>query len=161
MMPSDPEQPPHPPGAVEYPSLEHAAPQPYPSPPIDYPPNAGLPPPVYPQAYPAAYPGYAAPPGPYPGAYDPYRPLQPPGTNGMAIAALAVSVGALVMFCGVPSFIGVILGIIAMREMKRTGQGGFGMALAAIIVGAIPTVLWLLYVVVLIGIYASGWQWAP
>jgi Domain of unknown function (DUF4190) len=107
------------------------------------------------------YPGYPPAPGYYPGAYDPYRPMKPPGTNGMAIAALAVSAASLVLFCGIPSFIGVILGIIAMRETKRTGQDGFGMALAGIIIGAIPTVLWLLYLFVFIGISASGWQWAP
>jgi ABC-type phosphate transport system permease subunit len=48
-----------------------------------------------------------------------------------------------------------------MRETKRTGQDGFGMALAGTIIGAIPIVLWLLYLSVFIGIYASGWQWAP
>lgn len=166
MTTSDPQQPPHRPGGIEYPSLEHAARQPYPNSPIDYPADAGLPPPVfpppgYPPAYPAGYPGYPAAPGSYAGGYDPYRPIKPLGTNGMAIAALAVSIGTLLLFCGVLSFLGVILGIIAVRETKRTGQDGFGMALAAIIIGAIPTVLWLIYVVVLIGIYASGWQWAP
>jgi hypothetical protein len=126
--------------------------------PVDYPADAGLPPPVYPPPYPGAagYPGAVG----YPG-YDPYRPLKPPGTNGKAIAALAVSGASLVLFCGIPSFIGVVLGIIAMRETKRTGQDGFGLALAGTIIGAIPTVLWLLYGFVFIGIWASGWQWAP
>jgi hypothetical protein len=79
----------------------------------------------------------------------------------MAIAALAVSAGSLVLFCGIPSIVGVILGIIAMRQTRRTGQDGFGMALAGTIIGAIPTVVWLIYLLVLIGIFASGWQWAP
>jgi hypothetical protein len=44
----------------------------------------------------------------------------------------------------------VILGVIAMRETKRTGQEGYGLALAAVIVGALAVVGWLLYVVVII-----------
>jgi len=124
--------------------------------PVDYPADVGLPPPVYP-----GYPGYPVAPSYYSGGYDPYRPTKPPGTNGMAIAALAVSAASLVLFCGIPSFIGVVLGIIAMRETKRTGQDGFGMALAGTIIGALPTVLWLLYLFVFISISASGWQWAP
>jgi hypothetical protein len=158
MTTSDPERPS---GPTEYPSLEDTARPPDPTPTFDYPADAGLPPPVYPQTYPAGYPGYPAAPGYYAGGYDPYRPTKPPGTNGMAIAALAVSAGSLVLFCGIPSFIGAILGIIAMRETKRTGQDGYGMALAGTIIGAIPTLLWLVYLFVLIGIFASGWQWAP
>ena len=137
-------------------STSDPAPQPDPNPPVDYPADAGLPPPVYPPPYAAPYP-----PGYYPGGYDPYRPAKPPGTNGKAIAALAVSAASLVLFCGIPSFIGVIFGVIAMRETKRTGQDGFGMALAGTVIGAIPIVLWLLYLLVFVGIYASGWQWAP
>jgi hypothetical protein len=161
MSTSDPEQPPQPFGAAEYPSLENSALRPDPTPTFDYPTDAGLPPPIYPPPYPAGYPGYPAVPAYYAGGYDPCRPIKPPGTSGMAIAALAVSAASLVLFCGIPSFVGVILGIIAMRETKRTGQDGFGMALAGIIIGAIPTVLWLVYLFVFIGIYASGWQWAP
>ena len=162
MTASDPERPAQPYGGTEYPSLEDSAPQHDPNPTVDYPADTGLPPPIYPPPFPGAvgYPGYPAAGGYYPG-YDPYRPVKPPGTSGMAIAALAVSAASLVLFCGIPSFIGVILGIIAMRETKRTGQDGFGMALAGTIIGAIPTALWLLYLFVFIGIYASGWQWAP
>jgi hypothetical protein len=158
MTASDPEKPFR---GTEYPPLEDSAPYRDPNPTFDYPADAGLPPPVYPPPYPAGFPGYPAAPGYFAHGYDPYRPTKPPGTNGIAIAALAVSAASLVLFCGIPSFIGVILGIIAMRETKRTGQDGFGMALAGTIIGAIPTVLWLLYLVVFIGIYASGWQWAP
>ena len=111
----------------------------------------------YPKA--AGYPGA---PGHYPGTgYDPYRPTKPPGTNGIAIAALVVSLASLVMFCGIPSFVAVILGVIAMREVRRTGQDGFGLALAGTIIGAVPTVFWLLYLVVLAGLYSTGFQWAP
>ena len=78
----------------------------------------------------------------------PLRQPQPVGTNGKAIAALVTSVGGL-FACGVPSIIGLILGIIAMRETKRTGQEGHGMALAGVIVGVLAIVGWILYAIVI------------
>jgi hypothetical protein len=157
MTTSDPEQP-QPAGATEYPALENAAPQPDPNAPVDYPPDAGLPPPVYPPPHPGAagYPGY---PGHYPG-YDPYRPVKPPGTNGKAIAALVTSLAGL-FFCGVPSIAGLILGVIGMRETKRTGQDGYAIALIGAIIGGLAVAGWVLYLLLSISIYASGWQWAP
>ena len=139
----------------EFLPLEQAAPQPDPYAPVDYPTGyPHLPPPVYPQAggYPAPYPGYPA--------YDPYRAGKPLGTNGKAIASLVTALGGLV-FCGLPSIAGLILGIIAMRECKRTGQDGYGLALAGTIVGALVTVMIALYFILLFGLAASGWQWAP
>jgi Domain of unknown function (DUF4190) len=160
MTTSDPERPSQPFGATEYPSLEDSQMQPDPNPPVDYPIDAGLPPPVYPMPYAGApgYPGYPGAPGYYPGAYDPYRPMKPPGTNGMAIAALAVSLGSLVLFCGIPSIVAVILGVVAMSQTRRIDQEGFGLALAGTIIGAVPTVFWLLFLLLFIG---GGWQWAP
>jgi len=119
------------PGYPEYPSLP---PPVYPAPSPGYP---GYPPsypvgyPGYPHSYPG-YPGYSADP------YDPYRPTKPPGTNGKAIASLVTSLIGIAC-CGVTSPIGLILGIMAMRETKRTGQDGNGMALAGTIIGGILT----------------------
>jgi hypothetical protein len=157
MTTSDPERPSQPFGDNEYPSLEDSQMRPGQGPPVDYPIDAGLPPPVYPMPYPG-YPDYPGALVYYPGAYDPYRPMKPPGTNGMAIAALAVSLGSLVLFCGIPSIVAVILGVIAMSQTRRTGQEGFGLALAGTIIGAVPTVFWLLFLLLFIG---GGWQWAP
>ena len=98
------------------------------------------------------YPGYQP--------YDPYRPGKPLGTNGKAIASLVTALAGLV-FCGLPSIAGFILGIIAMRECRRTGQDGYGLALAGTIIGGLITALFVLYFVFVIGIAASGWQWAP
>jgi hypothetical protein len=50
-------------------------------------------------------------------------------------------------FCVVPSIVGIVLGIVAMNDIKKTGQQGRGMALAAVIVGgvslALTVVFWL------------------
>ncbi|OBK75480.1 DUF4190 domain-containing protein [Mycobacterium sp. 1274761.0] len=135
----------------EFPRLEEAPQQPDPYAPIDYPTGyPPLPPPVYPPA--ATYPGYPP--------YDPYRPGKPLGTNGKAIGALVASLAGL-MFCGLPSIAGLILGIIAMRECRRTGQDGYGLALAGTIVGAVVTALIALYLIFVIAVTASGFSYAP
>lgn len=54
-------------------------------------------------------------------------------TNGMAIAAL---VGSLVF-----APLGIILGHIARSQIKRTGEGGRGMATAGLIIGYVVTAL--------------------
>jgi peptidyl-prolyl cis-trans isomerase B (cyclophilin B) len=74
--------------------------------------------------------------------------VAPRPTNGLAIAAF-VSVWFV-------SILGIILGHIALSQVKRTGEGGHGLALAALVLGYVflgLVVLFLLfYVVVLIGI---------
>jgi hypothetical protein len=149
-MSSPPEQPFR---GAEFPPLEQST-QPDPYAPVDYPTAyPPLPPPVYPAPpFPTGYPGYQA--------YDPYRFGKPPGTNGKAIAALVCALAGL-MFCGLPSIAGLILGIMAMRECRRTGQDGYGLALAATIVGGLVVALFVLYLLFMIGIAASGFQWAP
>jgi hypothetical protein len=141
---------------AEFPQLEQSAPQPDPYAPVDYPTGyPPLPPPTYPQGAgyaPAGYSGYQT--------YDPYRPGKPLGTNGKAIAALVTALAGLV-FCGLPSIAGLILGIVAMRECRRTGQDGYGLALAGTIVGGLVVALFVLYFVFMIAIAASGFQWAP
>jgi uncharacterized protein DUF4190 len=158
--------PPEPPsGANEFAPLENAPHQPDPYAPVDYPATGPTalghgypPPPGYPQAsaYPPPIPtGYPPPPvPPYGGGYsyaDPYNPYAAArpqnSTNGLAIASLVVSLASLVVACGTTSFVGVILGILGMRDAKRTGQEGYGLALAGVIIGAIPTVLWILWLV--------------
>jgi Domain of unknown function (DUF4190) len=115
--------------------------------PVDYPADVGLPPPVYPG--PTGYPGYA-----------PYPPTKPPGTNGKAIAALLTSLLGLVC-CGLPSIAGLVLGVIGMRETKRTGQDGYAIALTGAVIGGLAVAGWVVYLLLSISIYASGWQWAP
>jgi hypothetical protein len=83
---------------------------------------------------------------------------QQSGTSGMAIASLVVSLASLLFTCGTTSFIGAILGVLGMRETKRTGQEGYGLALAGLIIGAIPAVLWIVWLVfvVFLGVVGAG-----
>jgi hypothetical protein len=103
---------------------------------------AGYYPPASPAGYPAGYPAS-------PAGYPPYGyggPVAPagPGTNGMAIASLVVSLVALAgLICyGVGGFIGVvgaILGHVAKRQIRERGEGGGGMATAGVVMGWIAT----------------------
>jgi hypothetical protein len=117
----------------------------------DYPSEPVLPPPVYPP------PGYPGAPGYYP-VYDPYRPATAPGTNGKAIASLVTSVAGW-LCCAPLAVVGLVLGVIAMRETKRTGQEGYGLALAGTIIGGLFVAAGLIVMLLYIALMVSGWQW--
>lgn len=113
----------------------------YPPPPGDSgypPPGQGHSPPPGPSYPPPPGPGYPPPPGaaypPPPGAAYP----QAVGTNGMAIASLVCSL--LGWICGIGPILGIIFGILALSKIKQTGQGGRGLAIAGIAIGAVLTV---------------------
>ncbi|HME46678.1 DUF4190 domain-containing protein [Mycobacterium sp.] len=130
-------QPEEPFGGTEYPFPEQSRPPVDPYAPVDYPA-------VYPGApagYPPPYQGYPVDP------YDPYRASRPPGTNGKAIASLVASLVGW-FCCGLPSIAGAILGVVAMRETKRTGQEGYGIALAGTIIGGLTAAGWLVFMLV-------------
>lgn len=79
--------------------------------------------------------------------HDLYRSGKPPGTNGKATAALVTSLAGLLLF-GLPSIAGLILGIIAMRETKQTGQDGYGIALAGTIIGGLVVIMYIVFCVI-------------
>ena len=71
-------------------------------------------------------------------------------TNGMAIAALVCGIGQLLV--GFPASIAaVILGHMARRRIRETGEQGDGMARAGLILGYIGIVLGVLLVLAIIG----------
>ncbi|MBV8862949.1 MAG: DUF4190 domain-containing protein [Mycobacterium sp.] len=151
----DPPTPVEPRAPLNYPEYlppysPHASPAP-PAPPYGYPP-AHYGPPSYgaPPGY-GGPPGYGPPPG-YPGPYDPYQlyPRGPAGTNGLAVGSLITSIAGVVL--GIPltltcyigaviPLVGVVLGAVALGQIKRTNQQGRGLAIAGIVVGAVMTVL--------------------
>lgn len=107
----------------------------------DEPPPEFVPPGGDPYQQPPPGPGVPGPPGapgaqPWPGyGYPPPPPVQR-GTNGFAIAALVLG-----LLGAVP--LGIIFGIVALRQIKRSGQQGKGMAIA----GLVLSVVWLLLIV--------------
>lgn len=81
-----------------------------------------------------------------PAGYPPPTPLgapPPAGTNGFAIAAVILgAVGAWV--------ISVIFGILALNQIRRTGQAGRGLAIAGFVLSGIWAVIVVVVVVVVI-----------
>jgi hypothetical protein len=104
-------------------------------------------------------PAYAPPPGWAPPAYGPpghgpapgYGP--PPGygwrppTNQLAVVALVLT------FVFPPA--GLVCGIVARQQLHRTGEGGDGLTLAAIIIGGISTTLVVVGLLLWISVLAS------
>ncbi|GAC82651.1 hypothetical protein GP2_003_01290 [Gordonia paraffinivorans NBRC 108238] len=102
----------------------------------------------YGQPYPAGV--QPAPPVDPAGFGDPYAGASAPKTNSLAIFALVASL--LGLFCGVGGLAGLIMGIFARRQIDASNgrETGGGLALAAIIIGAI-VVVWALFWLVMIG----------
>jgi Domain of unknown function (DUF4190) len=122
---------------------------PAPPPPAGPPPGApgpygqpGYPPPQY------GPPGYGPPGYPPPGYGPPgYPPVYVRPTNTMAILALVMA------FVFAPA--GLILGIVARKQIRETGEDGDGLALAGIIVGGIVTAIFVLFIVLWIVAFAA------
>ncbi|MEV8439801.1 DUF4190 domain-containing protein [Actinosynnema sp. NPDC051121] len=87
------------------------------------------------------------PPYQHPGYYPPPR-----QTNGMAVAALITA------FLFSPA--GIVLGVVARKQIRRTGEEGWGMATAGLVIGVVLTVLWLLaavlWVVLVVWLYREA-----
>ncbi len=140
---SNPAYPPPPAGfAPPYPEAGSAPPYPMPGSAV---PGYGAPgygPPGYgASSYPPP-PTYGAYPGGYPGAEYGYGAAAPQGSNGLAIGSLVASLLAiplnLLCFSGtVASIVAVVLGVIALNQVKKTGQGGKEMAIAGTVIGAL------------------------
>ena len=102
--------------------------------------------PSYPPPYGTPQAGYGPPPSGYPAPdYSAYgRPAQK--TNSMAIASLVASlVGFL---CWLGSIAGIVLGIVAINQIKQTREGGHGLAVAGIAIGAVSLIVGLVWFVV-------------
>lgn len=104
-------------------------------------------------------PGYPAP-GAYPGPS--YAPAQNYGsgyqvtgyapTNGLAIASLVCGLVQFLGFWIVTGIPAIIMGHIARKQIKLSGQQGDGMALAGLILGYIGLVLGIVFVIIVVAI---------
>lgn len=156
--PSGFEAPPSPPAYTGYEAPGGYPPPSYPPPsypPPSYPPQPGYPPPAGPPPGDYTQPGYPPPPPPpqqfgappYPGAGYGY-PAPASGTNTLAIGSLVASVVGLL--CGIGSIIGIVLGVVALNQIKQTRQGGYGLAVAGIVVGVaslVISLIWMIYAI--------------
>lgn len=115
-------------------------------------------------------PGYGAPGYPGPGsmpvgnrgpAYPPPG-YPPPGyapgwrpTNQLAIAALVCGCAQIFLWvlAAIPA---IILGHMARRQIRQTGEGGDGMALAGLILGYVGIVLSIAIIIGFIAVFAAA-----
>ena len=68
-----------------------------------------------------------------------FQPVQPPKTNGMAIAGFVVA-----LLCCSP--LGIVFSAIGLNQIgKNPSQGGKGLAMAGLIIGIIGVIGWILY----------------
>lgn len=94
---------------------------------------------------------------PYEQPYEqPYRPpVRVAHTNGLAAAALACGIGGLLLFPA--SIAAIVLGNIAHQQIRETGERGYGMATAGLVLGCVGLALWVLFIVVyIVAIMAFG-----
>jgi hypothetical protein len=73
-----------------------------------------------------------------------------PGTNGLAIASMVLGI---IWLYWLGSILAVIFGHIALSQIKRTNQGGKGMAVAGLVLGYIGLAV---LVVVIIALVAAS-----
>ena len=106
----------------------------YGGPPYQPPPQLGEPPAGYgpPPPYPGEYPGGHYPPPGYQRSYGPHGEMQP-GMNGLAIASLISSFTGV--FCCIGGILAIVLGAVAIGQIKRTHQDGYALAVAGIVIG--------------------------
>ncbi|MFF4351692.1 DUF4190 domain-containing protein [Streptomyces sp. NPDC001530] len=100
-----------------------------------YPPP-GLPPGtpgMPPGAYPYQQTPYPAPYQPWGQGYSPYN--RPAPVNGLAISALVLGI-----LCFLPA-VGLLLGIVALAQIKKRGERGKGMAVGGMVMSSIGVVL--------------------
>ncbi|MFB9464297.1 DUF4190 domain-containing protein [Streptomyces cinereospinus] len=102
-----------------------------------------------PQAGPYGAQGPYGPQPPY-GAWGPYPPPGLPPVNGVAIAALVLGI-----LCFLPA-VGLVLGLIALRQIRRRGERGKGMAVAGAALSAVGLVL--LTLSVSTGAVSDAWR---
>jgi hypothetical protein len=74
-------------------------------------------------------------------------PMSPP-SNGTAVAALIVGILSWFMCPIVGGIVAVILGHSARGQIRRTGEGGDGMAVAGLVLGYAHLVVWGIVIVV-------------
>jgi hypothetical protein len=140
-----------PPSYPAPPSSYPAPPSGYPPPPSSYPPPSAYPPPPsgYPPSAPSGYPPSAP--------YQPGYPIAPQShTNGLAIGSLVASILAipLALFCfgfggAVAAIAGIVMGVVALNQIKQSGDQGRGLALSGVIIGGVALVLGLILIILL------------
>jgi Domain of unknown function (DUF4190) len=94
---------------------------------------------------------------------DPYPPEQPPPyavgrpTNSLAIVSLVAGIGSYVIVPVIGAIVAIVTGHMARGQIRRTGEGGSGMAMAGLVLGYVHLAVAILVIgVILIGLAVAG-----
>jgi Domain of unknown function (DUF4190) len=85
----------------------------------------------------------------YPGQYPAQGSFGPARTNPLAIASLCCGIGQILLglLAGIPA---LILGIIALGQIRTRGERGRGLAIAGIVLSSIGIALFIVVIVVVV-----------
>lgn len=78
---------------------------------------------------------------------------QLPPTNVLAIVGMCASIFGVISSIFIGGIAGIIMGHIARKQIRERGERGDGMAIAALWVGYIGTILWILFWVLYVGVF--------
>ncbi|GAA4298753.1 DUF4190 domain-containing protein [Streptomyces venetus] len=98
---------------------------------------------------------YGPPPANWPQAYGPYGPAGRPYGTPVSVNALAVAALVLGVLCFLPAA-GLVLGLVALWQIRRSGQSGRGMAIAGAVLSSAGIVLWA--VTLSTGVASDAWE---
>lgn len=101
---------------------------------------------------------YGAPPAPY-GTAPSYGYAPAPKTNTLAVVSLIASLVGVFLIPFIGQIVGIITGHMSLSQLKTSGEGGRGLALAGTIVGWVTIglyVLLLVFIFVIIGFAAAN-----
>ena len=70
-------------------------------------------------------------------------------TNILAIISLVVSIVGF-------TIVGIVLGFIALSQIKKTGENGRGLAIAGVVIGFVELVLGIILVIVAVAVAANS-----
>lgn len=108
--------------------------------------------PAAPEAVTPPAPQYAPPAPPAPPAPQYAAPQQYAAPAAAATSTNVLSIIALISAFVLPFVVPVVLGHISLSQIKRTGEGGRGLALAAVIIGYVEIAAWVLFFIFLIAV---------
>jgi hypothetical protein len=77
----------------------------------------------------------------------PIMPPGPPKTNSLAVASLVCGLGQFLLG-PLPTIPAIVLGHVARGQIRRTGEGGAGLALAGLLMGWAAVVLGVILIAV-------------
>ncbi len=86
-------------------------------------------------------------------AVPPAAPVYQPAPVGQKTNVLAIVGFILAFFVSVA---GIIVSAIALGQIKRTGEGGRGLAIAGVIVGIVVTLIWVVWIIFVWVIASAG-----